>query len=268
MGTMGKLNKRISRKYGLPPGSLIHVGEKKTEQVSIDFMDYNEENFGEKTESKIENVFKLSDTPTVSWINIIGLHDISIFEKIGNHFDIHPLVLEDILNTGQRPKFEDFDRYMLIILKMLQYDDKNEEIINEQVSLILTYNCVLSFQEIKGDIFNPIRERIRSGKGRIRKRGADYLTYTLVDAIVDHYFIILEKLGERIEGIEQELISNPNPEMLQKIYTLKQEMLNIKKSIWPLREVISNFQKNESTLIQDSTDIFLRDVYDHTIQVH
>lgn len=264
---MTRLIKKHSKKIGMPPGTLIHVGEKKTERVTIDFIDYDEEHFEGKTELTVNSVLKLKDTPTVSWINIIGLHDISIIEHLGNHFDIHPLVLEDILNTGQRPKVEDFERYIFIILKMLRYDDKKDEIINEQVSLILTQNCVISFQEIKGDIFDSIRERIRSGKGRIRKRGTDYLTYTLIDAIVDHYFIILEKLGEKIEEVEEDLLSNPHTEIIQKIHQLKQEMLSLKKSIWPLREVISNFQKNESSLIQNSTDIFLRDVYDHTIQV-
>ena len=190
-----------------------------------------------------------------------------IIEKIGNHFNIHPLILEDIVNTGQRPKMEDFIDYIFIVLKMLYYDEKENETKAEQVSLILRSNFVISFQESEGDVFDTIRERIRSDRGRIRRMGADYLAYALIDAIVDNYFIILEKLGEKIEDIEDELVINPAPATLQAIHDLKREMIFLRKSVWPLREVISRLERWESPLINKSLDIYLRDVYEHTIQV-
>ena len=190
-----------------------------------------------------------------------------IIEKIGNHFNIHPLILEDIVNTGQRPKMEDFIDYIFIVLKMLYYDEKENETKAEQVSLILGSNFVISFQESEGDVFDTIRKRIRSDRGRIRRMGADYLAYALIDAIVDNYFIILEKLGEKIEDIEDELVTNPAPATLQAIHDLKREMIFLRKSVWPLREVVSRLERWESPLINKSLDIYLRDVYDHTIQV-
>jgi magnesium transporter len=188
-------------------------------------------------------------------------------EKIGTHFGIHPLIMEDILHTGQRPKGEDLGDYLFIVLKMIYHDEEKDEVIGEQLSLILGPNYVISFQEREGDVFNPIRERIRNAKGRIRKAGADYLAYVLVDAIVDHYFAILEELGGTIESLEEELVTNPRPETLQTIHTLKRELIFLRKSVWPLREVISGLEREESPLITEPTGIYLRDVYDHTIQV-
>jgi magnesium transporter len=264
---MTRFMKKSSNKSGLPPGSLIHIGEKKTDKSTITIFDYDKDVLEEKTIDNISECVNLKKTPTVSWINITGLHDISVIEKIGQIFEIHPLVLEDILYTDQRPKYDEFDKYIFIVLKMLRYDEKTEQIITEQISVILTENYVISFQEMEGDVFNPIRDRIRGGKGRIRKLGTDYLTYSLIDAIVDNYFLILEKVGEKIEELEEEVISNPRPEIVQTIHRLKREMLFLRKSVWPLREVINNLQKNESKLIKKTTIIFLRDIYDHTIQV-
>jgi len=188
-------------------------------------------------------------------------------EKLGKYFEVHPLVLEDIVNTGQRPKMEDFENYLFIVLKMFHYDEEADEIKTEQVSLVLGSNFVISFQEREGDVFHPIRERIRNAKGRIRKMAPDYLAYSLLDAIVDSYFIIMEKLGEEIENTEEKLVTNPTPATLQTIHNLKREMIFLRKSVWPLREVISALERGGSSLIQESTHIYLRDVYDHTIQV-
>lgn len=264
---MPKFLKKISKKKGLPPGSLVHVGEKKTETVRITIIDYNKSQFQEKEAKKIEECFPFKDKPTVTWINIDGIHEPEVIERIGAHFKLHPLLLEDILNTEQRPKTEDFKDYLFTVLKMLYYDEKENKISAEQVSLILGPNFVISFQEREGDVFSPIRERVRNGKGRIRNMGADYLAYALIDAIVDNYFVILEKLGEKIEGMEEELVTNPRPETLQLIHSLKREMIFLRKSVWPLREIISKLERAESLLIKKSTVIYLRDVYDHTIQV-
>lgn len=189
-----------------------------------------------------------------------------IIEKIGKQFDIHPLVLEDILHTNQRPKIEDFGNYMYIVLKMI-YSNENNEINSEQISLIMGENFVISFQEIEGDTFEPVRKRIRSEKSRIRKMGPDYLTYALIDSIVDNYFIILEKIEDKLDLIEDEVVSSPTPDVLRNIHSLKWEMTYLRKSVWPLREVINSMTRTESNLIQESTRIYLRDLYDHTIQV-
>lgn len=264
---MPRFIKRVSRKIGLSPGALVHIGKKKIEKVRIRLIDYDEAQLQEREAKTIEECFPFKDLPTVTWVNIDGLHDIKVMEKIGKHFDLHPLVLEDILNTEQRPKIEDFDDYIFVVLKMLYYDENENEVRAEQISIIFGSNFVLSFQERVGDIFNPLRERIRSAKGRVRKMGADYLAYILMDAIVDNYFIVLEKLGEKIEGMEEELVTNPTPETLQTLHNLKREMIFLRKSVWPLREVVSRLERGESKLIKDSTGIYLRDVYDHTIQV-
>jgi len=261
---MPKLVKR-SKKAGLPPGTLIHIGERKTEKTRITIIDYDETQFEEKQAKSIEECFPFKDKPTVTWINIDGIHQVEIIEKLGSHFGLHPLLLEDILNTEQRPKMEDFGDYIFVVLKMLYHDEA--EIEAEQVSLILGSNFVISLQEREGDVFDPIRERIRKGKGRIRKAGADYLAYALLDAIVDNCFLILETLGERIEDTEQQLAANPIPETLQLIRKLKKGMIFLRKAIWPLREVVSGLERCESVLIHESTGAYLRDVYDHTIQV-
>ncbi len=259
--------KRHAKKAGLPPGTLVHVGEKKVENVKITYIDYDEQNFSEKQVSKIEECFPFRNTPTVSWINIDGLHEVGIIERLGNKFELHPLMLEDILHAEQRPKYEDFEKYIFIVLKMLRYNDEIQGIESEQVSLILGENYVITFQERVGDVFDVVRDRIRSAKGRIRKMGPDYLAHALIDAIVDSYFTILEKVGEKIEVMEEQLISDPTEKTLQQIHSMKREMISLRRSIWPLREVINGLHKSESKLIKESTDIYLRDVYDHTIQI-
>ena len=259
--------KKRSSKTGLPPGTLVHVGVRKVEKAKITIIDYDETHFEEKEVTTVEECLPFKDTPTVTWINIDGIHQVEVIEKIGKQFNLHPLVLEDILNTGQRPKVEDFEHYLYIVLKMLYYDDKDSETKAEQISLLVGSNFVISFQEQEGDVFNPIRERIRGSKGRIRKMGADYLAYSLINAIIDNYFVILERLGERIETLEEELVNNPTPETSQEIHRLKGDMIFLRKSVWPLREVINGLTRGESSLIKESTVIYLRDVYDHTIQV-
>jgi len=260
-------SKRDSRKAGLAPGTLVHIGERMLETAQITVMDYDENTFEEKQVGRVEECFGFKTTPTVSWINIDGLHDISIIEGIGQHFDIHSLTLEDILHTNQRPKFEDMEKYLYVVLKMLRFDEQSQTILSEQVSIVLASNYIISFQEKIGDVFDPIRERIRNAKGKVRKMGSDYLMYTLLDAIVDSYFSIMEKLGEKIEILEEELIGDPSEKTLKQIHNLKREMVYLRKSVWPLRELISAMERSESAFIKETTGVYLRDVYDHTIQV-
>ncbi|HER23725.1 MAG TPA: magnesium/cobalt transporter CorA [Candidatus Atribacteria bacterium] len=264
---MSKSVKKRSKKAGLPPGTLMHIGDRKTKKAEITLIDYNKEQYQEKEIKKIEECFPLRDKPAVTWININGVHDIELMEKIGEILGLHPLLLEDIMNTDQRPKMEDFGDYILIILKMIYFNEKINKIEIEQVSLILGCNFVISFQEKKGDVFDSIRERIRRGKGKMRKSGADYLAYCLLDAIVDSYFAILEGTGEKIEEMEEKLVANPIPSTLQGIHNLKRDMIFLRKSVWPLREIISGLERTESVLIEETTGIYLRDVYDHSIQV-
>ncbi|MCG7848903.1 MAG: magnesium/cobalt transporter CorA [ANME-2 cluster archaeon] len=264
---MSRLFKKTSTKIGLPPGTLVHIGEKKIDKVRITLIDYDETHLEEKEIKTVEECFSFKDKPTVTWINIDGLHQVDIIEKIGTHFDLHPLIMEDIVHTGQRPKIEDFEHFIFIVFNMLQYDENINEVKAEQVSLIVGSNFLISFQEKEGDIFNLVRERIRNGKGRVRKSGSDYLAYAMIDVVVDHYFIILEKIGEDIESLEEELLTNPTPDTLQTIHNLKREMIFLRKSIWPLREVVSTLERGDSDLITKTTIIYLRDIYDHTIQV-
>ncbi|WP_366931292.1 magnesium/cobalt transporter CorA [Methanolobus sp.] len=262
-----KLTNRVSRKAGLSPGSLVHVGEERTEKPKITIIDYDRDNYQERVVENVEECFPFKDYPTVSWINVDGIHQVDIIEKLGKHFGLHPLVMEDIVHTSQRPKMEDYDSYIYVVLKMLWFEDGDTDVKTEQVSIILGKNFVLSFQEMEGDTFNFLRERIRNSKGRVRLMGADYLAYALLDSIVDNYFIIIEKFGDIIEDLENKLIQNPSPETLQNIHDLKKEMIYLRKSVWPLREVINGLERTESPLIEDTTFVFLKDVYDHTIQV-
>ena len=259
--------RKRSAKGGLPPGTLVHIGERRAEKVRITIIDYDETQFQEKEVETIEECFSFKDTPAVTWVNIEGLHQLDTIVKIGKHFNIHPLVLEDIANTEQRPKMGDFDDYIFLILKMLYFEEDENAVKAEQVGLILGLNFVISFEEGGGDVFNPVRERIRNGKGRIRKLGPDYLAYALMDVIVDSYFLILERIGDRIEDLEEDLLDEPRPETMQAIHSLKGEMLLFRKSVWPLLGAISSMERGESVLIRESTGIYLRDVYDHTIHV-
>jgi magnesium transporter len=264
---MPRLIKKRSKKAGLPPGTLVHIGEQKAEKTRITIIDYDEVGFQEKKIKTVEECFSFKDKPTVTWINVDAIHQVEVLELLGECFGLHPLVLEDILNTDQRPKLEDFGDYLFIVLKTFYYNDPSDELEPEQISLILGPSFVMSFQEREGDVFDPIRERIRNGKGRIRRMGADYLAYCLLDSIVDHYFVVLEQVGEEVEFLEEELVTNPTPETLQTIHNLKRDMIFLRKSVWPLREVVGALERGELSLIRESTGIYFRDVYDHTIQV-
>lgn len=264
---MNTIMKKRSKKAGLPPGSLIYTGEKKNEIIKIKLFNYTVDKFEEKVVDLNDVSLLKQETSTVHWINVEGIHDVNIIEKLGNSFGIHPLVLEDILNTGQRPKIENYENYTYIVVKMLFYDNKLDEFTIEQESFILGENYVISFSERKVEIYNTIREGIKQGIGRIRKMGADYLIYNFLDAIVDNYFVVLEELSEKIEDTEDELVSNPSKNTLQVIHKLKRQMLYLHKSVWPLREVVNSLSRSETPLVNESVNIYIRDLYDHVIQV-
>jgi len=261
------LFKKAAKKAGLPPGTLVHIGDKKTARSRIDIMDYDENHLEEKTDVTPEASLPFKARPTVTWINVIGVHDVDTVETLGKAFDIHPLVLEDIVHTGQRPKLEDMGDYLYIVLKMIFHEPAADDFELEQVSLIVGSSFVLSFQEKEGDVFQPIRDRIARGRGRIRGATSAYLAYALMDTIVDNYFLTLEQVGERMEALQTEVLSNPDPSTLKVIQDMKRNMIFLRKSVWPLRETISKMERCESALIPDALGPYLRDVYDHTIQV-
>ncbi len=260
-----------SKNVGLPPGTPIYVGEEEPEPAHISIITYDEQNFMEKeftdvSDLGIDELCGYLESPDITWLNIDGL-DVNIIERLGNKMGFHPLILEDIMNTTQRPKVEEYDRYIFLVLKMLSYDEKKEEVYAEQVSLVLCDKYVISFQERRGDIFDSLRDRIRNSKGIIRKMGADYLGYALIDTVVDGYFVILERLGDRIEDVEDELVEAPDTDTIHDIHNLKSQMITLRKSVWPLREVINRLDRLTIQYFNATTGIYLRDVYDHTIQV-
>ncbi len=264
---MPQFSKKRSRKAGLPSESLVYTGDKKGGTVTMHVLDYDDVQVQELDIAEAEACLPFKKKSTITWIDVDGVHDVPMLEKLGDCFGLHRLVIEDILNTDQRPKMEDYGDYLYIVLKMLS-QGKAGEILTEQVSIILGNNFVLSFQEgLAGDVFTPVRDHLRRGRGRIRKMGADYLAYSLLDAVVDNYFIVLEKLGDRIELLEAELLENLTQKTVRKIYQVKRDLIFLHNAIWPLREVVSSLGKHESALVRESTVPYLRDVYDHVIHV-
>jgi len=263
---MSRKRKRGTAQIGLSPGTPIHTGEQRVEQTAISLIDYNEAQAHERALSPKECA-RYRNPGTVSWINVDGLHEVPVLEEIAECFSLHALVLEDILDTNQRPKLEDYGEYLYIVLKMLTYDQEARRLGVEQISFVVGQGYVLSFQEAGGDVLDPVRQRIRTGKGKIRRMGSDYLVYALLDAIVDSHFVVLEELGELVEDLEDELVAAPGTGMLQTVHELKRDMVHIRRSVWPLREVVGALERGDCELVTDETRVFVRDLYDHTVQV-
>ena len=265
---MPTLTKKRSKKTGLAPGTLVHIGRPKDGGTRIDVVEYDAGNLGKRQVASLAECPVLKPTPVVTWINVDGLADLEVLQHFGSCYGIHPLVLEDILATDQRPKAAFYGDYLYVVLKMIALDEKAGEIKSEQVSMILGENYLISFQEgLEGDVFEQVRVHLANGKSRLRLAGPDLLLHALLDVIVDNYFLVLERLAERIDDIEDELIKKPTTATVQAIYRMKRQMLFLQKSVWPLRDVVSGLQRRDSPLIRDSTDIYLRDLYDHTVQV-
>ncbi|OGB66946.1 MAG: magnesium and cobalt transport protein CorA [Caldithrix sp. RBG_13_44_9] len=262
-----KFLKKRSKKMGLSPGTMIYVGEAKGKEVTLSVIDYNQDEYITKELRQVEDIAAFRDSPPVTWLNVTGLQNVKVLEKLGEIFNLHPLIMEDILNTDQRPKVEIYDDYLFIVLKIMSYDKDRREISSEQVSIILGNNYIISFLENQGDLFLPVKERIKNPKGRHRTHGADYLAYALIDIIVDHYFLILENLAEELEILEENAIENSGSDFIRNIQLMKRELIYIRKSIWPVRELIGSLFRGDSSLITDFTKPYLKDVYDHTIQI-
>ncbi len=258
--------KKRSTKTGHPPGFLIHIGEKHAEKVKITLREYDETFFREKEITTLEGVLPPPERSGVSWIHIDGLQDIRLLDQMGTLFGLHPMILEDILNTEERPKSEDHDTYFYIVLRLFR-EDADDGFVPEQISIVLGSNWLISLQEKEGKLFDPVRDRLRNEKGRLRKAGADYLAHALLDAIVDSLFPVLDKFGEKVEIIEGKLVGRPSPEILRAIQSLKREMIFLRKSVWPLREMIGGLARSDSPLIRESSVIYFRDIYDHVVQV-
>jgi magnesium transporter len=259
--------KRLSQaaKVGLAPGALIHLGERKTEQLAISLLEYGETEITERQFDSLAASQTYQPTLPVLWLNVHGLHEPEVMAEIGRRFKLHPLVLEDILNTDQRPKVDDYGDYLFMVARFFEIDPENNQISSDQVSLILGSNFVLTFQERPSGRFDPVRERLRNDRGQIRKLGADYLAYSLLDTIVDHYFTILENIGERTEELEDTMLERPKPGSLQTVHQLKRETLTLRRSIWPLREVINSLTRADDRFFRPETRPYLRDIYDHTV---
>jgi magnesium transporter len=267
MKTHRKFLKKRSIKAGMPPGSLVHIGEIPNEAVSIDLIGYNQDFLEELRFQSVDDCLLHLERPGVTWVNVEGVHNIEIIRHLGERFSLHPLVLEDIVNTVQRPKIEDYDSYLFIVLRMLR-PTGGGEFSSEQLSMILGPNYLFTFQEgIQGDVFDMVRERLRNGKGKGRSMGADYLAYALIDAIVDSYFSVLEDLGEQIVNLEEELALTPDKTTLIEINNIKKEIIFLRKAVWPLREAVSFLERGDSDLLSPATRLYFRDVYDHTVQV-
>ncbi len=263
---MANSSKKRSAKSGLPPGALVHIGERHAERAKILLCEYDESRYEEKAINNLEGLKTPGDLQTVTWVHIDGLQDVHLLERMGACFGLHPLILEDILNTDQRPKLEDRGDYLYVVLKRF-HRAGNGVLVSEQVSIVLGSNYMISLQEQEGDLLDPIRERLRNDRGRLRRGGPDRLAHAILDGIVDGYFTILDHFGDEIEILEEELMGRPTSATLRAIQILRGKMILLRKSVWPLREVIGSLGRSDSPLIRESSLLYFRDISDHTVQV-
>jgi len=263
-----KQKQKLKSKLGMPPGTPVFTGQQKMATVDISSICYTETDCSENTPKTIEEIIEtIKKSKGVTWINFDGLHDSAVIEAVCEYLDIHKLTVEDILNVGQRPKLEDYSHYLHAVLKEISLDADGETIEQEQISFILKDNVLITFQERTGDVFDGVRKRIREGKGIVRKRKADYLLYALLDNVVDHYFVVLENYGEKLEDLETELLENPDENSLTKLHNFRRETLGLRRSVYPLREMVAGFEKLDEPLFSHINKVFARDLYDHTIKV-
>ncbi len=261
------LYRKRTGKAGLPPGSLVYVGDRAGSSTRITLMDYREDGYTERMIASPAECIPFRDSKSVTWINVDGLSNPKILGSLGQAMGLHNLVLEDILNTDQRPKFEDYGDYLFLVAKMLETDPATTRIQSEHLALVLGPGFVVSFQESPGDPFEPVRGRIRTGTGRTRKLGADYLLHSLLDLTVDQYFGVLDKLGDRIEDLDDLMVTSESPRTMEELHALKRELLYLRKTVFPLREVVNSLRQSHSTLIDESSAPFLRDLQDHIVQI-
>lgn len=260
-------NSHSAKKPGAAPGTVEHIGRKRVEEVNITVHDYDEAHVERIAIDSIEDCRPYLDEPSKTWIKVQGLHDVPKLQRIWSYFDLHPLIQEDIVNTRQRPKVEQYENCIFIVMRMLSYDPEQEAVDSEQISIILGKNFVLSFQESDQPIFEPVVERLNVGKSRMRTLGPDYLAYALIDNVTDHYFSLLTVLDEQLESVEDELMEDPEEETFHRIHALRKEVTFTRKAIWPTRDMLNSIIRDESAFIEEPTKIFIRDVYDHVVQI-
>jgi len=256
-----------SEKSGLPPGSLVHVGEVHTHEHKISVINYNKSTLKKHTIKSIEELLPYKTTDTITWVIVDGLKDVSIIDAIGQHFGIHVLVLEDILNTHQRPKFEEFDGYLYIVIKAISLGNEDFNVEYEQISLLILNNFVFTFMEKPDALFDPILSRLDNDKSQIRNLGADYLAYIIMDTVVDEYFALQDAFDELIESVEDKLLSDPSTQTLSIIQKIKRELIFLRRTVSPLRELLAAIQRSESSLLNEKTRRYFGDIYDHAIRI-
>jgi magnesium transporter len=262
-----KRKSTVSKKAGLPPGSIVYVGKKRDENATLELIGYNATSLSKHRFDNSEELRKSMDSNSVNWINVDGVHNHELLNQFEKIFGLDHLLLEDVANTNQRPKVEEYDGCLFLTLRMLAYDDIEQNINSEQVTLVLSKNYVISFQEKSGDVFGNIRDRIEHGKGLIRSKKSDFLFYSLIDSVIDNYFIVIENVGNNLEDLEEEIFNNPSHDLLEKIQKNKNLLLTLRRSIYPLRESLSKTLRVDDKFIQPETIKYFNDVYDHTIQI-
>lgn len=265
----GHRSRRPSRahKAGLPPGSLVHVGDIKTEHPSITLFAFDKQGLEEKSFPSLVASRTYQPSHAKLWLNIHGLQDPEILNEIGRRFSLHPLVLEDILNTHQRSKIEDYGDYLYCVLRVFHYDPEDHSLHSDQLSLVMGKDFLLTFQERPTGLFDPVRERLRGNRAVMRERGVDYLTYALLDAVIDRYFVVVDLLGDAAESLEDNALEHPTPALLRQINQVKHDTVQLRRAIWPLREVLNSLLRGENSFFERETHVYLRDIYDHTIHV-
>lgn len=265
---LARLKKHRSKKAGLPPGALVYVGNAAAQnlaQPKISKIVYDAAGLIE-CELLLDDLASFKPDPAKkTWLNVHGVHEPALIKQIGDKFDLHPLVIEDILNTEQRPKIDEFDDYVFLETRLFYYHADSMSVSSEQISLVLGRNFLLTFQERSTGAFEPIRERLRASRAQMREQGVDYLAYALLDSVVDRYFGVLEEVGEASEALEEALFTSPSNSELHSIHQLKHVSIELRRAVWPLREVINSLSRNEKGFFQPSTMPYLRDVYDHTV---
>lgn len=258
---------RSNRALNLPPGTITYIGRKESAETKLEVIDYNEQNFEHFSSSSPEDAFKFEAENRITWINIDGLNNTHEIEKLGNYYGLHPLIMEDIANTNQRAKIEEYDDFLFFVVKML-YHNSEGMLVNEHLSIVLGKDYVLTFQEADGDVFGEIRNRLKISRGQIRKKGSDYLVFSLLDAVIDSYFSVIEVISDKVEMMEEQLfLSKSGNDLTFEIQELKREILRIRRAVFPLKEVLARLESSGSGLIGESTRKYMRDLHDHILQV-
>ena len=257
----------LGKKAGMAPGTVAYVGVARDFTPWVDLIEYGPDTFIEKHKIKPDQCPEEDEgSLLIRWVNVTGIHDTDVIKSIGSKFNLHSLVLEDIVHVEQRAKLEDYQEYLYLVVKMIGIDEKKKDVTTEQLSIVIKGNTVLTFIEDEGDLFDSLRERIRKGNKKLRISGADYLLYSILDTIVDNYFVVLEKIGDKLEGLEIRLLTHARAADVHELHGMKRELIYFRKFIWPMREVVSLLSKSETLQIKGNTDIYLRDVYDHCVQ--